>query len=61
MDAHKYRIGQKLRFSRTEFSGTLSEITIERLLPADRVENQYQVRSPSDGRRWVVRESDIGR
>jgi hypothetical protein len=62
MQSHKYRVGQTLRLKRSDFSGGgFGEVKIERLLPADRTENQYQVRSLPDGPRRVVRESEISR
>ena len=62
MNAHKYRVGQTLRFKRATFTGGgFEEVKIERLLPADHTENQYQVQSLPSGPRRVVRESEIGR
>jgi len=63
MKQHKYAIGQQLHykpagaFGRMQISG---DVRIERLLPADGWDNLYQVESLFDGRRRVVRESEIG-
>ncbi|MBV8536856.1 MAG: hypothetical protein JO128_14755 [Alphaproteobacteria bacterium] len=60
---HKFQIGQQLHykpagaFGRMQMSG---EVKIERLLPPTATENQYQVDSLFDGRKRVVRESEIG-
>jgi hypothetical protein len=63
MKQHKYSIGQQLHykpagaFGRMQISG---DVKIERLLPPDSSDNLYQVESLFDGRRRVVRESEIG-
>lgn len=61
MNAHKYRVGQTVRFQQPGYGGAEGDIKIERLLPADRSENLYQVKSLSDGHRRVVRESEMYR
>jgi hypothetical protein len=63
MKPHKYKIGQQLHykpagaFGRMQTSGS---VLIERLLPPDGTGNQYQVESLFDGRKRIVRESEIG-
>jgi len=63
MHPHKYTIGQQLHykpagaFGRLQISG---DVRIERLLPPEGNDNLYQVESLFDGRRRVVRESEIG-
>ncbi len=60
---HKFQVGQQLHykpagaFGRMQMSG---DVKIERLLPPTATENQYQVESLFDGRKRVVRESEIG-
>lgn len=61
MNAHKYRVGQTVHFQQPGYGGAEGDIKIERLLPADRSENLYQVKSLSDGHRRVVRESEMYR
>ena len=61
MKIHKYRVGQTLRFQQSGFGGAAGDVKIERLLPADRSENLYQVKSLSDGHSRVVRESEMYR
>jgi len=60
MKAHKYRIGQTVRFKPPMPSSGFLDVKIERLLPAELGVNQYQVYSQSDGHKRVVRESEIG-
>ena len=60
MKAHKYRVGQTLRFKLPMPSSGFLDVKIERLLPADLTDNQYQVQSMADGHKRVVRESEIG-
>jgi hypothetical protein len=62
MQTHKYRVGQTLKCKRPGFiGGGVGEVKIERLLPANPTENQYQVQSLPDGQRRVVGESEISR
>ncbi len=63
--AHKFRVGQQLHYKPAGVFGrmqvtTSGEVKIERLLPPTASENQYQVESLFDGRKRVVRESEIG-
>lgn len=61
MHPHKYRVGQTLRLQQSGFGASGGDVKIERLLPADRSENQYLVQSLFDSHRRVVRESEIYR
>ena len=62
MSAHKYSVGQTVRFSpernQREIRGTF---TIVRLLPEDASVFQYRVKSKLDGHERVVREDQLGR
>ena len=61
--AHKFQVGQQLHYKPAGAFGrmqTSGEVKIERLLPPTASENQYQVESLFDGRKRVVRESEIG-
>ncbi len=65
MKAHKFSVGQQLHYKPAGAFGrmqmqTSGTVTIERLLPPTASENQYQVDSLFDGRKRVVRESEIG-
>lgn len=60
---HKFHVGQHLHYKPAGAFGRLQtsgEVKIERLLPPTTTENQYQVDSLFDGRKRVVRESEIG-
>jgi hypothetical protein len=61
MNNHKYRVGQTVHFQQSGFGGIRGDVKIERLLPADKSENLYQVQSLIDGHRRVVRESEMYR
>lgn len=61
MSTHKYRVGQTVRFQQSGFGGSSGDVKIERLLPADKSENLYQVQSLFDGHKRVVRESEVYR
>ncbi len=61
--AHKFHVGQQVHYKPAGAFGrmqTSGEVKIERLLPPNASENQYQVDSLFDGRKRVVRESEIG-
>lgn len=59
MTPHKYRVGQTLHLQQSGFGGSAGAVKVERLLPADRSENLYQVQSLFDSHRRVVRESEV--
>ncbi len=62
MNGHRYRVGQTVNFKpdRREQSARRGRYEIVRLLPAEGIDNQYRVRSVSDGHERVVRESQLG-
>ncbi len=63
MKSHKFKVGQRLHYKPAGAFGRLQnsgDVQIERLLPPNATENQYQVESLFDGRRRVVSESEIG-
>lgn len=62
MRDHKYTVGQTVRFSpagagRVAHGG--SNYTVVRLLPAEHNDQQYRVKSTSDGHERVVKESQL--
>ena len=64
MDAHRYRVGQTVRFVRTAsgrmIGGTpAGDFRVVRLLPASQGTNQYRVESVSDSHNRVALESEI--
>jgi hypothetical protein len=61
MKLHKFRAGQTVHYHPSGFGVSIptGDFKIERLLPADTVENQYRVESLYDGHRRVVRESEL--
>lgn len=61
MTPHKYRVGQTLHFRQSGVGGSAGAVKVERLLPADKSENLYQVQSLFDGHKRVVRESEVYR
>ena len=62
MSAHKFAIGQTVRFSpdRNQEGTSRGSFKIVRLLPAERGNPQYRIRSLRDGHERVVVESDLG-
>lgn len=63
MKQHKYHVGQQLHYKPSGAFGrmqTSGDVRIERLLPPDSIDNQYQVDSLFDGRKRIVRECEIG-
>ena len=64
MDAHRYRVGQLVRFVRTTsgrmIGGTPSgDFRVVRLLPASQGTHQYRVESTGDHQNRVALESEI--
>lgn len=64
MDAHTYRVGQAVRFVKTNsarmIGGTpAGSFRVVRLLPASQGTNQYRIESTSDRQNRVVLESEI--
>ena len=64
MDAHRYRVGQTVRFIKTArsnaFGGTPpGNFRIVRLLPDYKGDNQYRVESINDSHQRVAIESEI--
>lgn len=59
--AHKFEVGQALYYSPSVFEpATLQGIyRVVRLLPADGGDNQYRLKSESDGHERVVREGQV--
>jgi hypothetical protein len=58
---HKYKVGQTLRFVPGIFeSGSRpGDYTVVRLLPPEGGENQYRIKSSTDGHERVVREHQL--
>ena len=63
MPAHKFTIGQTVRFSpdRTQESTGRGSSKIVRLLPEEASVFQYRVKSQADGHERVVREDQLVR
>lgn len=61
MKAHKFAIGQTVRYSpgRQSYSGPGGSYKIVRLLPAEGNDYQYRVKSGTDGHERVVKESQL--
>jgi hypothetical protein len=64
MSAHKFSVGQTVRFSpdrnQREIAGRAS-FTVVRLLPEEASVFQYRVKSQLDGHERVVREDQLAR
>jgi hypothetical protein len=63
MSAHKYSVGQNVRFSpdRNQEVAARGSFTVVRLLPAEASVIQYRVKSQLDGHERVVREDQLAR
>jgi hypothetical protein len=63
MAAHKFAIGQTVRFSpdRNQEATSRGAFKIVRLLPASESVLQYRVKSQMDGHERVVREDQLAR
>jgi hypothetical protein len=61
MILHKFKIGQSVHFAAglQHAANARGYYEIVRLLPSDRVENQYRIKSSKDGHERVVRESEL--
>ena len=61
MNAHKFTVGQTVRYSpgHKSFSGPGGSYKIVRLLPAEANDYQYRVKSSADGHERVVKESQL--
>ena len=62
MSEHKFRIGQSVEYFAGKRFDRLAggRYTVVRLLPIEGSTPQYRIKSASDGRERVVRESEIG-
>jgi hypothetical protein len=60
-EKHKFAVGQTLHFSPSTFEGATGKgfYRVVRLLPAESGDNQYRLKSVSDGHERVVRESQL--
>jgi hypothetical protein len=63
MSAHKFSIGQTVRFSpdRNQEVAARGSYKVVRLLPEDASMPQYRVKSQMDGHERVVREDQLAR
>jgi hypothetical protein len=63
MAAHKYAVGQSVRFSpdRHELGSAQGWFKVVRLLPESESMLQYRVKSQADGHERVVREDQLAR
>jgi hypothetical protein len=63
MSAHKFTVGQTVRFSpdRRQESSARGNFKVVRLLPEAESVLQYRVRSQADGHERVVREDQLDR
>jgi hypothetical protein len=63
MTAHKYSVGQSVRFSpdRNQEVAARGSFTVVRLLPEEASILQYRVKSQFDGHERVVREDQLAR
>ncbi len=61
MNAHRFQAGQIVHYIPPGLAPTskAGDYTIERLLPPDAIDNQYQIECVADGQRRVVHERDI--
>lgn len=63
MSAHKFAVGQTVRFSpdRNQEGGSRGSFKIVRLLPEEASVLQYRVKSQLDGHERVAREDQLAR
>lgn len=63
MSAHKFKIGQVVRFApgRSSMSATAREYKVTRLLPPEDGQNQYRIKGNSETFERMARESDLSR
>ena len=59
MPAHKFRVGQKVRFSPDMGQDGRGNFTVVRLLPETGGVLQYQIKSDLDGHDRMVRENQL--
>ncbi|NJO55855.1 MAG: hypothetical protein HC834_05290 [Rhodospirillales bacterium] len=61
MNDHKFSVGQTVRFSprSKSRSNAPEDYKVVRLLPAEHNDQQYRVKSTSDGHERVVKESQL--
>lgn len=60
-NAHRYSVGQIVHYSPPgiALASKAGDYTIERQMPADDIDNQYQIECVADGQRRVVHERDL--
>jgi hypothetical protein len=61
MQAHRFKVGTTVRFtpSALDKSAQAGNYRIVRHLPADGTDNQYRIKSVSDGHERVVKEGQL--
>jgi hypothetical protein len=61
IDPHRYRVGQVVHYSPPGIApgSKAGDYTIERLLPPDDSDNQYEITCVADGQRRVVHEREL--
>lgn len=59
METHKYRVGDIVSYRRPSHGGERGSFAIDKLIPANAVENQYRLVRSDDGRRAQAGESEL--